>query len=139
MSADDHLGIQFMPVADLMKMHSQEALRIHRNRMMAQPPGPSTNGPYFHGRHTRLETLYDRKAADFADKPGLYRKLDEPIRSGTIDPVMIQPTRNTKSGKGEEVYEGAHRIIRAHQLGVGQLPVTRGGHETQKHYDEWDN
>lgn len=140
MSADDHLSEpQFMPVSDLLKMHSHEAMRIHQRKMMAQPPGPPgapQNGPYEHGDHTRLSTLYERKARDIADEPELYHQLDEPIKHGDIDPVMIQP--HHASG-GEEIYEGAHRVVRAHQLGVQQIPVTRGGIDTQKHYDTWEN
>ena len=125
-----------MPVSDLLNMHSNEAMRIHTRKMQARPPGTGHDGPYVHGDHTKLSTLYDRKARDISDEPELYHQLDEPIKRGDIDPVMIQTHR---APGGEEIYEGAHRIVRAHQLGVPQLPVTRGGIDTQAHYNEWEN
>jgi hypothetical protein len=133
MAASDHLGQRFrMPVSELLDMHSTEALRQARNAFMRQPPTVGEEMPG-HSDATKVGTLYDRKARDFETEPG-YRRLDGPIRAGSIDPVVLQPNRETG---GQEVYEGAHRIIRAHQLGVTHLPVSTSW-DSQKHYDEWE-
>jgi hypothetical protein len=124
--------LQFMPVVDLMNMHSAEALRADRQRAAGRPNDPWPE----HSVKTRFRNhdLFVRKASEM-DSNTHYHELDEPIRKGTIDPVMIQPNRQSNV---DEIYEGHHRIVRAHQLGVQQLPVTRGGVDTQKHYNDWD-
>lgn len=127
MSASDHLGQQFMPVADLLRMPSYEALNNQRARQGGR------GGNIMHSESTTVMSQYPRKAVDISSFPERYSHLDEPIRSGTIDPVMIahDPEQHM-----DEVFEGNHRIVRAHQLGVSHLPVTRGGFATQKHAEE---
>ena len=138
MSADDHLSApQFLPVSELLGMHSTEALAKHKLAQMRKPPGlPGSpeNGPWEHGEHTRVRTLYDEKARGIAAEPELYHQLDEPIRNGTIDPVVLERDRQGN----QAVYEGHHRIVRAHQLGVERLPVSNS-FESQQHYNDWDN
>lgn len=124
-----------MPVADLLGMHSTEALRITRNRALQQPSSNPFEELPGHSGTTTVRSLYDRKAADIEGNP-VYRQLDGPIRSGSIDPVVLQPD-STRATNGHEVYEGAHRIVRAHQLGVTHLPVSTSW-DSQKHYNEWD-
>lgn len=123
-TASDHLGPQFMPVADLLRMPSYEALANLRER-----GGPSARSTP-HGESTTVMSQYPRKAVDLASFPDRYRHLDEPLRAGTIDPVMI--AHDPEQG-ADEVFEGSHRIVRAHQLGIRHLPVTRGGFGTQLH------
>jgi hypothetical protein len=115
-----------MAVADLMDTHSRDALalRPHEGKWWEQP----------HGADTTMRAVYDRKAARMTGDGGGYSKLDEPIRSGTIDPVLLGDT-----SRGEtEIVEGHHRIARAHQLGVERLPVSRDPN-SQVHYLDWDD
>jgi 8-oxo-dGTP diphosphatase len=114
-----------MSVGDLLGLHSDEALR--RQRAL------SGNQYLGHSDATRVGTLYDRKAAELAGNPA-WQALDEPIRSGTIDPVLL-----ARTGSGHTVVsEGGHRIVRAHQLGVSHLPVSWDP-GSQAHRDDWDD
>jgi hypothetical protein len=121
MSATDHLnGVQFRSVTDLLNTRSRDARNYGEGRLVAD--------------------VYDRKAKHIAagmsgrasDWPD-YSQLDEHIRSGTIDPVILQRTPDND----DQVIDGNHRIVRAHQLGVGRLPVSYDP-GAQVHYDEWD-
>ena len=114
---------QLMSIEDLLGLHSDEALRRERHR---------AGKPVGHSDATRVRTLYDRKAAEMASSPA-WQQLDEPIRSGTIDPVLLAGT-----GSGHTVVsEGGHRIVRAHQLGVSHLPVSWDP-GSQAHRYDWD-
>jgi hypothetical protein len=126
-----------MRVEDLLDMQSTEALRHHRRKMLQQPyheDGSPNNGPWEHGNHTRVRTLYDRKAGQMAQHEHAWSELDEPIRSGGIDPVLLEG----HGAGGTAVSEGHHRIIRAHQLGVATLPVSRDP-GSQRHRDDWED
>lgn len=150
MSALDHVNPhQFMAVHELLQAQSNDALQDKQRRLAAAPPkrpsyaeykaNPSImdepdSGP---GPDTTVQAVYDKKARDVTEHP-MYHRLDEPLRNGTIDPIVLD-------GNGA-VYEGHHRIIRAHQLGVERLPVARvgstpGDHsvwDTQTHQEAWD-
>lgn len=119
MAADDNLnGQQFRPVTDLLNTRSRDARK--------------------YGLGRTVNDVYARKAGHIAsgikgdqDHPD-YSKLDEPIRNGTVDPVMLD---RTDTGD-DRVIDGTHRIVRAHQLGVAQLPVSYDW-DTQKHDRSW--
>jgi hypothetical protein len=114
-----------MSVEDLLSLHSNEALtrKRHFGDRYAE-----------HGDDTRVSTVYNRKAADIASNPEAWGQLDEPIRNGTIDPVLL-----SRSGSGHTVVtEGQHRIVRAHQLGVTHLPVSYDP-GSQEHRYTWDD
>lgn len=126
MTALDNVSkTQFMPVSDLVNMHSSDALaeRMYKDTYAV------------HGEHTRVSDVLPAKARHIDDSPEIYGHLDEPIKSGTIDPVLLH---RLDSGE-DEVLEGHHRIARARQLGVDRLPVSYDGYETQKHDVEWDD
>lgn len=134
MSARDNLSPQqFMSVSDLMNTHSADALRARRGD--AFDAGDSR--VIEHDNNTRMRDVYPRKAAHFTDPD--YPEfagapLDEHIRSGSIDPVLLQ-----RASTGEtEISEGHHRIARAHQLGVQRLPVSYDP-GSQVHRDAWGN
>lgn len=113
-----------MSVEDLLELHSNEALtrKRHFGDRYAE-----------HGDDTKVRTVYDRKAADIASNPAAWGQLDEPIRNGTIDPVLLE-----LKGSGHTVVtEGQHRIVRAHQLGVSHLPVSYRP-DSQEHRYEWE-
>ena len=113
-------------------MQSNDALMAKQRSMLSKSPSPDENfGP---GPETTVQAVYSARAAHMRSDRSLYKHLDGPIKSGTIDPVMISP--QSKDGP-EQVYEGHHRIVRAHQLGVSRLPVTFGGEETQGNRDSW--
>lgn len=113
-----------MSVEDLLALHSNEALA--RKRHFGDPHAE-------HGDDTRVSTVYDRKAAEMARNPAAWGQLDEPIRNGTIDPVLLMQT-----GSGHTVVtEGQHRIVRAHQLGVTHLPVSYDP-GSQVHRYDWE-
>jgi hypothetical protein len=137
MTASDHLsGTQFMGVEELLNTHSTEALRRHRQLMLQQPPAPPgspQNGPWEHGDHTTVRSRYAAKAADIADHSDAYHRLDEHLRSGSIDPVLLERDSNDTVA----VSEGHHRIVRAHQLGVKKLPVSYDP-ASQRHDVDWD-
>jgi hypothetical protein len=114
-----------MSVGDLLGLHSNEALS--RKRHLGDPQAE-------HGDDTRVSTVYDRKAAEIAKNPAAWGQLDEPIRSGSIDPVLL-----SQSGSGHTVViEGQHRIVRAHQLGVTHLPVSYDPGSQEHRYD-WED
>jgi hypothetical protein len=73
-------GARHMSVEDLLGLHSNEALA--RKRHFTDPRAE-------HGDDTRVSTVYDRKAAEMARNPAAWGQLDEPIRNGTIDPVLL--------------------------------------------------
>jgi hypothetical protein len=112
---------QFMPVAALLDLHSQDAL-AERHYVDIDA---------VHGDHTRVRDVEAAKADYIAANPR-YQELDEPIRSGSIDPVLLH---RTDSGENE-VLEGHRRITRAHQLGVERLPVSYDP-GSQAHMWEW--
>jgi len=115
---------ELRPVGELLDMHSNEALRRQRR----------TEGPLATwSERTRVRSLYDRKAAEMAANEPAWSALDEPIRSGTIDPVLLEwsPTGH------QVVSEGGHRIVRAHQLGVSHLPVSFDP-GSQAHRYDWE-
>ena len=114
-----------MNVDDLLDLHSNEALRRERHR---------TGEPVGHSDATKVHTLYDRKAAEMAKNEPAWSQLDEPIRNGTIDPVLLEGSSDGRT----VVSEGQHRIIRAHQLGVTHLPVSYDP-GSQAHRYEWDD
>jgi len=117
---------ELMSVEDLLGLHSDEALRLWRRRW-----GDSRLG---HGTGTTVRDIYDRKAAEMARNEPAWSRLDEPIRTGTIDPVLLE-----KSGSGHTVVnEGGHRIVRAHQLGVSHLPVSWDP-GSQLHRYDWED
>jgi hypothetical protein len=127
-----------MPVSELLNMHSTEALRSYKQRMMSQPPGPPDspqNGPWEHNGETLVSSVYDRKARDINTRPELYSQLDQHLRNGTIDPVLLEGP-NTRGITA--VNEGHHRIIRAHQIGVEKLPVSFKA-DSQAHRNDWDD
>jgi hypothetical protein len=117
---------ELMSVEDLLGLHSDEALRLWRRRW-----GDSRLG---HGTGTTVRDIYDRKAAEMARNEPAWSRLDEPLRTGTIDPVLLE-----KSGSGHTVVnEGGHRIVRAHQLGVSHLPVSWDP-GSQLHRYDWED
>jgi hypothetical protein len=116
---------QRMSVEDLLGLHSNEALRRKQHFSGDRYAG--------HGDDTRVSTVYDRKAAEMGKNPGAWGELDEPIRNGSIDPVLLE----TSSGGHTVVSEGQHRIVRAHQLGVTHLPVSYDPGSQEHRYD-WD-
>lgn len=118
-------GTQLMRVEDLLNLHSNEALRRKQHF--------SGDRYATHGDDTTVGTVYDRKAAEMAQNPAAWHLLDEPIRNGTIDPVLLE----TSSGGHTVVTEGQHRIVRAHQLGVAHLPVSYDP-ASQAHRYDWD-
>lgn len=130
MSAADHLSPhQFMPVSDLLHMQSTDALinreyetKVHYNKIPRDD-------------RTTVQALYSQKAAHIAENPTFWHGLDEPIRKGTIDPVVLS---HEKAGLPDSVAEGHHRIVRAHQLGVQRLPVTHDWTD-QPHEEGWKN
>jgi hypothetical protein len=99
-------------VSDLLNMYSAESLRKGVRNDSA-----------------KVIAIYDLKAEDIKDYP-VYAQLDEHLRNGTIDPVLI-------SAKNE-IIDGLHRIVRAHQIGVTHLPVSYDW-ESQEHLLEWDD
>lgn len=111
---------QFMAVSKLLDMHSNDALA---ERMY-------TDEDAVHDDHTRVRDLEKAKSAYLEDPR--YRELDEPIRSGSIDPVLL----HTMDSGEDEVLEGHRRIARAHQLGVEKLPVSHDP-ASQSHFYEW--
>lgn len=126
MTASDHLNVQqFMPVSDLLHTQSTDAL-IDRERATGidfdKIPRDS---------RTTVAATYNARAAHMAENPAHWRQLDEPIRQGSIDPVVL-------SSDGS-VAEGHHRIVRAHQLGVDRLPVTHDWIDSQRHEEQWKN
>lgn len=117
-----------MSVEDLLGLHSDEALFHERNW--------TGNHSLIHGDSdaTRVRSLYDAKADEMRQHPEHWGQLDEPIRNGSIDPVLL-----SRSSTGHTVVsEGGHRIIRAHQLGVSHLPVSWDP-ASQAHRDDWDD
>lgn len=121
MAASDHLnGQQFMPVSDLLHTQSNDA-RVYKEYR-----------PELGIKETTVQSTYARRAQSIAEHPD-YQKLDEPIRSGSIDPVLL----TTDSRNNRVVVEGHHRIVRAHQLGVDRLPVSFDP-GSQRHRDDWD-
>lgn len=120
---------QFMPVSDLMNTYSHDALGAARHKVFNNGGDPKA---VTYGEGTRMRDIYARKAANISGSER-YQKLDDPIRSGTIDPVLLN---KTDSGENE-ILEGHHRIARAHQLGVEKLPVTYD-YTSQKHLMDWD-
>lgn len=119
MAEHEHMGVE-----DLLDLHSNEALRRERHR---------TGHPVEHSDATKVRTVYDRKAGEMAQNEPAWSALDEPIRKGTIDPVLLE-----KSPSGHTVVsEGHHRIVRARQLGVTHLPVSYDP-GSQAHRDDWE-
>jgi hypothetical protein len=119
MSAHDNLnGRQFRPVADLLDTRSRDARKLGAGRL--------------------VRDVYERKAAHIASgmsgdqRHPNFAELDEPIRSGSVDPVML----GRSEGGHDQVLDGNHRIIRAHQLGVDRLPVSYDW-DTQKNARPW--
>lgn len=122
MTASDHLSQQqFMPVSDLLHMQSNDA-RIYKEYH-----------PEYGIKDTTVQATYSRRAEHIAEDPALFHQLDEPIKNGTIDPVHLIHDEGTHE---PVVFEGHHRIVRAHQLGVGKLPVSYS-QDSQTHDDEW--
>jgi hypothetical protein len=121
-SASDHLSPgQFMPVSDLLHMQSNDARGYQKYH------------PELGIKETTVESTYAQRAQHMADSPGLYHELDEHLRSGDIDPVLVLP--DPKTGV-DVVHEGHHRIVRAHQLHVAKLPVSHD-EGSQPHAAEW--
>jgi hypothetical protein len=119
-------GHGHMSVEDLLDLHSDEALFHERNWTGNRYAG--------HSDATRVRTMYDSKAEEMDQNPEEWHQLDEPIRAGTIDPVLL-----AKASSGHTVVsEGAHRIVRAHQLRVSHLPVSWDP-GSQAHRGDWDD
>ena len=115
-----------MLVSDLLHMHSSDAVAEREYRTK------SRSRPAFGGVDMdTVQSVYARKAQHIAENP-IYHQLDEHIRSGNIDPVLL-----TQRSGMETVAEGHHRIVRAHQLGVERLPVSHDW-DSQRHRDDWD-
>lgn len=118
MTASDHLnGHQFMDVRELLNTQSSDALIDKQRKDPKAVAGPDTT----------VRAVYADRARHMAENPARYGQLDEHLRSGTIDPVWMA---------GGAVYEGHHRIVRAHQLGVQRLPVS-ASEDSQAHLTEW--
>ena len=122
MTASDHLSHQqFMSVSDLLHMQSNDA-KVYKEYH-----------PEYGIKETTVQATYSRRAQHIAEDPGLFHQLDEPIRRGTIDPVQLYHDSETNE---PGVFEGHHRIVRAHQLGVDKLPVSYS-EDSQVHHDKW--
>lgn len=116
---------QFMPVSDLMDMQSLDALGMKRHQMgEAAKPGPDTT----------MRDIYPLKVSHIESGESHIADLDEHIKSGSIDPVLLATT----SGGEDQIIEGQHRIARAHQLGVEKLPYSRDP-ASQAHRMDWDD
>jgi hypothetical protein len=113
-----------MSVEDLLNLHSEEALQNERAWTGDHKQG--------HSDATRVRSVYHSKADEMAQYPEHFSQLDGPIRSGSIDPVLLSRGHGGQTVVGE----GQHRIIRAHQLGVTHLPVSHDP-ASQRHRDEW--
>lgn len=122
-----------MPVKDLMSMHSAEALR--RTRYEEYKAGNPDHSVVPHSGATTYMAVHDSKVKDIAKLP-VYHELEGPIKTGKIDPVMLQHNHNSDTS---EIIEGHHRIALAWQLGVTHLPTVSGpgSFDTQKHYNSW--
>lgn len=129
MAISDNLNpIQFRNTADLLKAQSLDA----QSAKVSQEVGSPIRG--YRGPNTDVNSIYERKAQNIAADLGSYRKLDKPLREGTIDPVILD--------ENGAVYEGHHRIVRADQIRVGKLPTistrTKNFHLSQKNAMTWD-
>lgn len=101
---------QFMPVADLMKMHSADALARAGDN-------PSEND-------TLMSSVAPVKNAEVDAMPPAPRSsMENAIKGGTIDPVEVSTDENGKNW----IANGQKRIARAHHLGVNVLPVHKAG------------
>lgn len=126
-----------MSVSALLDTPSMDAMAAVRGGMRNR----DTWQLHEHGDDTTVRAVYDRKASHIAERAGRgepgypdYTQLDAHIRSGSIDPVLLQ---RTSSGM-TEISEGHHRIVRAHQLGVSHLPVSYDP-GSQTHRYDWDD
>ena len=101
---------QFMPVHQLMKMHSADALA--RAGDNASPHA------------SRYSTILADKTAEIqAMAPEPRQSMESAIKGGTIDPIEL-----TTDEKGTPwISNGNKRIASAHAQGVKQLPVHSAG------------
>jgi hypothetical protein len=105
--ASPHLSqAQFMPVHQLMKMHSADALAR---------AGEDTSS-----HASRMSSIVSAKNAEVdAMAPEPRKSMEGALKGGTIDPIEL-----TTDDKGTPwISNGNKRIARAHQMGIKQLPV----------------